>query len=187
MTITSIGAKRNSIGFGRLNPKPISKAFQLLLEQIWLDGASVFVKSLAEDMIVETGESAGSLEPLARFTNTILRFRAASNSKVKKPILNTRTGKAIPGTRRSFSTGVTAGESAFNIETAKGKFLFTFKVPVFQFFLHESGRNNGPDTRLKGALDRALQRQKDFVRKEYRTRAQELLATWFVTGKVKRV
>ena len=133
ITVSSIGAKQDDFLFGRKSPKALDKATQELLEQLWKDSAGIFAKELAKEVLVETGESVGSLEPLARFTNVILKFRSAPKSDVKRPTLNPRTGKPQGGIR-SFASGQAAGATAFSFNFRKNRFSFEFTIPVFQFF-----------------------------------------------------
>jgi len=180
--VSSIGASRKGIGFGRLRSRKIKDATQKMLEQLWIDGGGVFAKRLAREVLVETGESVGSLEPLARFTNVILTFRATPKTGVKKPELNPRTGAPQGGTR-SFATGVRKGKKAFDFNFAKARFSFEFTIPVFQFFLHETGRVMRP-TSMVGALERARDAQEEFVLKQFRSRANDLFSKWITTGRV---
>ena len=183
LSVSSIGAKQGDFLFGRKSPKALDNATQALLEQLWKDGAGVFAKELAREVLVETGESVGSLEPLARFTKVLLTFRSASKSDVKRPTLNPRTGKPEGG-QRSFRTGFDKGLTAFAFRFKKNRFSFEFTIPVFQFFLHEKGvRGSGT---MKGAMERARLKQREFVLREFKRRGQSLWNKWLTTGKVVR-
>lgn len=182
--VVSVGASRKSLGFGRLKPRPIQKALADVLNQLWIDSAGIFAKELAREVLVQTGESAGSLEPLARFTRVVLRFRSAPDSNIKRPSLDLR-GNPIKGTRRSFQTGVDKGRDAFTVEQiSPTRYVFEFRIPVFQFALHDAGRGFFGATSMKGATDRAREKQEAFVRRQFQQRAGDLLAKWLVTGKV---
>lgn len=170
--------------FGRKSPRKLDKATQEMLEQLWRDGAGIFAKELAKDVLVETGESVGSLEPLARFTNVILNFRSAPKSNIKRPVLNARTGQPQGGIR-GFATGQAAGRTAFVFNFRKNRFSFEFTIPVFQFFLHEKGRSGFTD-RMNGSMSRARLVQREFILREFKRRGQDLFNKWLVTGKIVR-
>lgn len=165
--------------------KKIKKAVDELLKQIWIDGGGVFAKSLAAEVLVESGESVGSLEPLARFTRTILRFRSAPKLTRKRPQLQPTSGKPIPGTIRSFATGVQAGQNAFDFNFSSRRVSFEFRIPVFQFALHETGRNFGAKTSMFNAMSRAHIKQREHVTREFRRRMPQLIGQWLATGEVR--
>ena len=177
----------NTLFFGDRDAKKAKRAARGILKQIWLDSAGVFAKSLAAEVLVETGESVGSLEPLARFTRVLLTFRSApkktkKGEPIKRPSLNPLTGQPIPGTRRSFRTGFKAGQRAFNFDFSSKKLIFEFSIPIFQFFLHETGRASNADI-MVGAMARAQQAQIAFVRRQFSSQVGRLVAQWLATGK----
>ncbi len=165
------------------NASVLTDRIRQLMEIIWKDSARVFVEEFSKDILVETGESVGSLEPLARFVGASLRFRAGPKDR-KRRSLNPRTG--VPTSRiRSFASGVQLGAKAFRFRFEKTKFVFTFSIPVYQLFLQDTGRVRLPDARAEGASVRALQKQREAAQKEFRRRIVPLIGEWLATGRVK--
>ena len=171
----------------RRDPKRVTEAIQVTMESIWKESAAVFVSELSKDVLVETGESVGSLIPLARFTQATLTFRSPIKSNVKKPQLNPITGEPVKGTIRSAGSGNAKGEGAFGFEFSKNHYRFTFAIPVFQFFLHDSGLALNSKIGAVNATVRAHAAQRAFVSKEFHRRVGSLVHDWITTGSVRTI
>ena len=183
LRIAHLGTTKRELGFGRLKSRPITKALENLMQQLWKDGAGIFARELSAQVLVETGESVGSLEPLARYTNTLLQFRSAPKH-LKYPKYSLTLKGAKTNQIRSFASGVEKGRTAFAFEFSKSKFSFIFAIPIFQFFLHDTGRARYPIASAVNASKRALAKQEAFIRREFQRRAGHLFRVWLTTGKI---
>lgn len=167
----------------RLRSGPVADAVHKTMQGVLLDSAKVFVETLAMDVAVETGESFGSLVPLARFVGASLTL--PSIIQRKRPQLDAATGLPQAGTRRSFASGVRRGAGSFEFVFTRNRLTFKFIIPIFQFALHDSGRATHPNLRAKGATDRAVAAQTQFIRSRLRSRVGSVINNWIATGTVK--
>lgn len=166
---------------------PIKRALNETLNEIWIQGIKVFVETLARDVAVETGESLGSLVPLAARVDASLAQPSMISSSRKRRQLDGVTGVPIPGTKRSFQSGVSRGENSFSITMSKNNYKFSYLIPVFQFALHDSGRANNQNPRALDATQRAVAAQLEFVNKAYRKRVGKVMQVWLASGIAKTV
>jgi len=170
----------------RQSSRQINLAIQGTIRQIFLDSAKIFVEELSKDVLVETGESLGSLIPLARFVRASISLRPG-NPRINKPELNQITGKPIKDTRRSGATGSRKGENAFGFGFIGNRFSFTFTIPVYQFFLHDSGLALNHQAGAVNATVRARAAQEVYVRREFHRRVGRLIGEWMTTGAVQTI
>ena len=167
----------------RTDAKKINDAIQKQMESIWVRAGAKFAESLSREVLVETGESFGSLIPLARFTGATINLRITKQRK--RPQLDPTTGTPIPGTRRSVQSGISRGVKAFGFSFQRNKYQFTFSIPVFQFALHDAGAGFNGATIAKDATGRALQAAEKFARKAFQEEVGLLVENWLSTGGVK--
>jgi hypothetical protein len=170
----------------RTSAKKINAAIQKLMEDIWRRSATVFIEHLSENVLVETGETYGSLIG-AGLGQIDLSLSLPRTRLRKRPQLDPSTGKPIPGTLRSLSSGIDRGKDTLKFSFTINNYAFFFDFNVFQFALHDAGAGaNGP-TSARGAAERARQAAEHFARKTFQDEVGQLVCNWLLSGTTKSI
>lgn len=156
--------------------KNVIERFYETFEQLFRDSTAEFLRTVVDEILVDTGMSGGSLLPLARMT-----AKGALNPDTKEiPSLirtelialrkiNSRKGVVVidgsfrPDLKRSIRQGEKFGKT-FKLETGSPispiMELF-FQINVFQFQFHEDGG------KMRRALDKGLDAFLQFYRSNF--------------------
>ena len=128
-------------------------AIYMTMKNLWLGAAKAFVMELFSSIYTtsdrSTGMSQASILPLAAnvgLRNELsARILGKSSKKIEKYGEIKGQFSSFSGTRKSQAAGMRAGADAFTFNLGNAgyqRFAFSFSIPVFQYFLHESSNNS---------------------------------------------
>lgn len=137
--------------FRRTKIGKVQKKIHDSLIRLWRDALQVFIKTVLNNIGVESGMSGATLKPLAKdvrlktYVEQSLRGRGAKFNRARY------NSTRFPGDSeyKSMAHGERLGASAYTINYGTPKvprLTFTFEIKVLQFYLNELGigNNNTP-------------------------------------------
>jgi hypothetical protein len=119
-----------------------SKKHHEAIQELIREAIRVFVHTIVQSYIViDTGMSAASLEPLAQEVDTtIIDIVAARRKRAVRKGRTTLSGTWYRNSKRDMEAGVKAGYNAYTIKYGSVNqplVNFEFRIKVFQYMLHE--------------------------------------------------
>ena len=140
------------------------KKYHEAMIRLYKDAAAEFVWRTVQEIHVDTGMSAASLEPLAESVGTsILGDISPFIKHGERNWGTTMSGLSQKGRIRSIDAGFRAGQSAFRFSFGSVKnpyFIFEFKINVYQYSFWEYKGN-------WRSLEKGLEYFVDFVESNY--------------------
>lgn len=157
--------------FRRTKEVKIQKKIHNSLIRLWQDAIQEFIKTVLNNIGVESGMSGATLKPLAKdvrlktYVEQSLRGRGAKFSKSRY------SSTRFPGDSdtKSKSHGERLGASAYEINYGTPKvprLTFTFQIKVLQFYLNELGIGNN-NTAAWNSLPKGEQAAIDFINNNF--------------------
>lgn len=116
------------------------------LIRLWKQSVEAFIKEASNHVHVDTGMSMASMQPLAANVRLASFLQQSLSGKGFRRGAYDINGQYRPDKNRSKAEGRRAGESAYELSFGTPKntdLLFTFKIQVFQWKLHEVGEGRG--------------------------------------------
>ena len=129
------------------NAAPILKYVHKQLTSLWKDSVKIFIEAALKEVHVDTGMSAASFQPLAAEvgmkTAIIQSLRGFGPKRGHKNIRDSRFQDNV-AQYKSRALGQRLGEKAYDLDFGDHErpiFKFTFKIVIFQYYLHENSMN----------------------------------------------
>lgn len=128
--------------------KPENKqVFHRAITNVWRDAGEAFIRAAMRQILVQTGMSAASFLPLARFIKRqdavdAIKARLAERGKPRNRVPQLPTGQRTGGTQGP-AAGRRKGEKAFTFSvgtTRRFRFRFSFVTTVYQHAKHEEAQ-----------------------------------------------
>lgn len=144
----------------QLMGKPSSKdaVFKYVHQQLiklWKDSVKSFIKEAQQHIHIDTGMSMASLQPLAANVRLSSFLQESLEGRGFRKGGYDMNGAYDPSKNRSKAAGRRAGEKAYLLSFGthlNPELTFSFKIQVYQWYLHELGIGKGSVTPWR-ALD----------------------------------